>query len=340
MAIYGASTFSQHSEASSPPQGMQGQNLLINSDFRIAQRGRENYMMTSDYDAGKDEIYAVDRWCLTRNMAAQWSDHEDCSYLRVSIYREEGVAAPVQVQLRQYIEGIDLGDWYTVQIKLLEAGGLSAGKVFAATQFIPASMDARTGTFLSVHNWSVGWTAAPSYSSNVLPVLRLEIRIDEVETGRYEDGARNGLYLGWVKLERGKVATPYVHAPPGLEYAACQRYYRGYGAATVPAYVDEAGDGAILLGRNGMMRKPALVGNAPRYRAMPTIRCPGLPYCEALTAEDITNAYEDKQDANKYRIAFPRLPDGTPRFAPYATVLLEMDYGLDAEIYDFVARCC
>lgn len=182
-------TYAKKAELSNP-------NLLINPDFRINQRGASSY-------SGTVAKYSADRWYL--NSGSLYIEDEGIRMVAV---------AGVSCTLSQYIEDdLELGTRYTVSIK---CGSSQSAMSTYHGSFEIQSKPTSTTTFLTLSlgtnaSLVVNYNSSKGYYSVYI----------QVNMG-------NTLYVDWVKLEKGSVATMFV--PPNIttELLKCQRYYTQY----------------------------------------------------------------------------------------------------------------
>lgn len=185
-------------------------NLLINPDFAINQRGKNEYTGTS---------YSVDMWKC-------WNSKE---YSRVSIL-DEGVrcerisddAAPSHCIIKQDIAANiqDFTGRMTVSWRLL-GSKVSAGYFVISARFSKGDAD----TYIAAATIKVEANGMSGVFSKTIAIPvdaeRLRVEIDSYGplVGDYVD-------VAWVKLENSATATPFTPPEPTTELEKCQRYYQ------------------------------------------------------------------------------------------------------------------
>lgn len=163
-------------------------NLLINSDFQINQRGQSSYQVTNRY--------SVDRWMGWNTIITPNKDG-------INI----GIANTGYWEFRQYLEYKKkdlLGKYLTMSICV-------DGVVYSRTfEQIPDLIETE-------------W--ANSVNVNGALYTRITIREDVLIFWIYNNGTQS-YQIDWVKLEFGKIATPFIPPNPVIELIKCQKYYK------------------------------------------------------------------------------------------------------------------
>lgn len=166
-------------------------NLLINPDFKINQRGLTIY-------AGS---YGVDRWAYSNISDGDTVEVVE-NGVRISCTNPE-VTRPY---IRQFIEpGVIIpGEMYTISV-CVDGKVYSKSGVLSETNYITIDSASANNIHTGV-NFDV---PAQLYRAFVQVTVN-----------------KPSMTINWMKLEPGVVATPFVTPDPTLELLKCQRYYR------------------------------------------------------------------------------------------------------------------
>lgn len=165
------------------------ENLLINGDFRINQRGQTKY--TGQATKG----YTVDRWCMGDN-----------DFSRTVEVVNGGVKltnpnTTYNGTFQQILENsLPLGA-YTVTVNVTELNG--DGGIFYC-----------------------GGSASATKKNLKLGINTLTIKDATVESATIQINPSSDVTIKWCKLEQGTVATPFVPRLYAEEFALCQRFYK------------------------------------------------------------------------------------------------------------------
>lgn len=172
---------------------LSGQNLLINSDFRVHQRGTS---ITDFHNGGKGR-YSADRWMVSCSSAVNSFLSMTCQdegRLKVSNSRNLEAAFTLKYLMEDcdlfQVRGRTLGILYSIN-------GVTAGKV----RQIPADQTSHEVVSLEV--------TVPAYATITIDYVKAEIVSNEVT---------NESVLRYL--------SPYRPKPFAEEYAACIRYYQ------------------------------------------------------------------------------------------------------------------
>ena len=183
-------TYATKSDISNP-------NLIINPDFKINQRGKSSY--TIPQSTSISFTYTFDRW-RTNNSSAASITIASRSVGGITI---SGRGANIS---QQFEEGIPSGA-VTLTIK---SGTTSSTTEVSHTVTVPSSLGSSwSGSFGTYGNLN----AMLTYSQDVGFTLSIN------------SNTSNSIYIDWVKLEPGTVATKFVPPDPATELLKCQRYY-------------------------------------------------------------------------------------------------------------------
>lgn len=171
---------------------IQHDNLLINGDFQIWQRGL-------DFNPAPSVKYTADRWLLYNSDTSRmyYADSLGKGYVN-----NKG-----NVHIKQYIEKDSIGDIYTMSFSY---------------RIIGTSLD----KFISVTG-TMSETAVIKENDDVV----IKLGYDSVRKCQYVDIGFKKIteyQLNYAKLEYGKIATPLVPRPHAEELMLCQRYYQDY----------------------------------------------------------------------------------------------------------------
>ncbi len=161
-------------------------NLLINPDFSINQRGQSEYGSSS---------VTVDMWRTDTRTRVEVLDSGNIRIIATDNHTDGWWA------LFQFIDNLNRTDIYTVSVKVVDISGDS--------WYIPTESDIRTPLVVGVN----------TITDNILfsdANDRVGLGLNGGNTGDYVE-------LEWIKLEPGKVATPFVTPNPALESIKCQR---------------------------------------------------------------------------------------------------------------------
>ena len=178
------------------PSVISNPNLLINSDFRVNQRGQTSYNNTNAA-SGK---YTLDRWIHYASGAYTMTPVNGGGVTIVN-------SGSTNVDFAQIIEnGIALLD----------------GKTVTASASVDGTIYSVTATLSSAISKSV---ILKNSSSTNIGALYIQ-RTSAVCKVWFRVYAGKTLNLDYVKLEMGSYATPYSPRPYAEELAICQQYYR------------------------------------------------------------------------------------------------------------------
>lgn len=171
-------------------------NLLDNSNFTnpVNQRDGTSYSASTGNAA-----YAIDRWRIegaTYNVATHT--------LSGTSYTNRACRMAQFIEMAQY--GLNIGDDMTFSI-------MANGTKHSATAKI-----------LDRDQYSSFENVPSAYSCDDFDIV-LCTGLGKPSILSFTICAKKSLVLEWAKLEKGSVATPYVHKSYGAELSACQRYF-------------------------------------------------------------------------------------------------------------------
>ena len=195
-----------------------GRNLLINGDFRIAQRGTSFTSVAS--------VYTLDRWFFggasTTGMVVSQNLVGDINSLRIT-----GAGLSNSVSVDQPIETENLKGHRNQQVTF-SCGHLGSGNHSGVLAFYySTSTDARSQpgwTLLATQAFNITTSFGTSSITATIPANAIgflaQINIDS----GLASGATVDLFNA--QLEPGPVATTFEHTNYGDELARCQRYFQ------------------------------------------------------------------------------------------------------------------
>lgn len=179
--------------AVSAPSGS-NPNLLINSDFRINQRGEDTYTTG----------FTVDRWRIL----------ETCT---VSPLTNGGINILTTNSANALFYRMEVADFEVIR-------GKTCTISMKCTNIIMGKVDVQIG------DNSINWlTENASQGLNTSGIFKMTFNVPENATATtriiiHTTGATNA-NVEWVKLEIGSVATEFTPKPYAEELSMCQRYY-------------------------------------------------------------------------------------------------------------------
>ena len=184
-----------------------GENLLINPDFRINQRGASHF-----FASDTNKTYTVDRWCLQYAGGASLDVSDD--YIAVS----GGI-------LLQYIEDYKKLSNKTVTLSVQWKGLFNSGLRVAFvywnngtyTLLKSSNMQLPEGEATNLRTDNITFTI-PDLSNSTAAAIRF------YQENLSSNSPTYAIY--WVKLEEGSVATPFISPDQGIELLKCQRFYQ------------------------------------------------------------------------------------------------------------------
>ena len=177
---------------------LSGKNELDNPDFRVNQRGQ------NEYSTG----YTVDRWYISTDKCKA-APESDGIRLTASVALASNTHA-----FWQNLEFPPAGGEYTLSLNVPEVSGVWSARI----RTVNAS-----GDYVDSYYTSYLHTGVNKMSVN-LPEGEY---ISAVSIG-FNKGteAGNSLKLAWIKLENGSLATMFVAPDRAAELAKCQRFYQ------------------------------------------------------------------------------------------------------------------
>ena len=279
-------------------------NLLINGDFQVAQRGTN---FTPD-----DGIYTLDRWRATRSGSAFFVASQDADIptqsessdtagfsLKLDVTTSDASIGSTEYNtIGQPVEGYNIKHLLNREITLSFWVKATKTGVYCAAfrnsgkdrsyvvEFTIDSSDTweKKSITITLHDGASGtWDFTNGIGLTVDFVLAAGTNFhtapDVWQTGDFiatanqvngVDSLSNDFRVALVKLEAGNGPTAFKHRPFGEELALCQRYFeKSYNVDVVPGTVTTNGIMYVSPGRGGSA--PAHIGFNTLKRATPSM---------------------------------------------------------------------
>jgi hypothetical protein len=216
-----------------------GKNVVLNSNFRIAQRGTSFASPTSG-------AYTLDRWLVafdgtgaTRTISQQTftpgtapvAGYEAANFIRCD--QTVAGASNTFVDFRQRIEDVRTFAGQTVTVSFWAKAAANTTVTVLADQDFGSGGSATVFNALAANSWTVttSWQRF-TFSTTVASISGKTIGTSSFLslTLRIAGGSTFTVDVFGVQLESGSIATPFQTATGTLqgELAACQRYYQRY----------------------------------------------------------------------------------------------------------------
>jgi len=237
-------------------------NLLINSNFRINQRGLNKYQ--------GNNIYSVDRWII-------WNAVLSTCNNGINIVLDNPSSS--YYELRQYIEI----DFNYISGKTLVASLCIDGMIYFRIYELPSRLNEL-------------FVSDKILFDNFY--LRLEIRPDHNNIlcfQIYNHGTQSHI-INWAKLEIGSVVTPFALPDKVTELLKCKRYYQKIGAFPQASLM------LNMLSCTSGTPKQYLTFNGEmdcEMRTIPTIELYGTPNSDGDTGYSVTNVDGSSPDRTR-----------------------------------------
>ena len=196
------------------------QNLLINGDFQVWQRGK-----SFNYNSTYKNIYTADRWRLIRGGEGATASVLKTSEIEENTLTIQGFRKPsgIEMALSQKLDyPLQKEDGKSYTLSLLYSSTLNAE--LRIREYETNNILGRIAMPSSVSISRVSFTFDSSRLSK--KNNRVEIYINFVPEETYDNDQIN---LSKIKLEVGSVATQFVPRPYGEELALCKRYFERIG---------------------------------------------------------------------------------------------------------------
>ena len=177
---------------------LSGKNELDNPDFRVNQRGQ------NEYSTG----YTVDRWYISTDKCKAAPETNGIRLTATATLTSNTHA------FWQNNEFPLAPGKYTLSLNVLEVSGVWAARIRTVTA---------AGDYVDSY-----YTLALREGVNKVSVYLPDGEYISAVSIGFNKGteAGNSLKLAWAKLEGGSLATPFVPPDPATELAKCQRYYQ------------------------------------------------------------------------------------------------------------------
>lgn len=232
-----------------------GENILINGDFRVAQRGTSFTSATTP--ANSDDTYLLDRWILLSDGNDIVDVTQDATDLPAGFMTKmllDVETADKKFGILQVVENKDVAPIYANVASLsfwAKVTGTSISKIRAAVLGWSGTVDTVTSDVVTA--WAAAgtnptlaasWTNKNTPSDLALTTAWQQFTIENVSIGSANNIAvfiwvdditltiGDFLHIAGVKLEAGERATAWRHRPYQYELALCQRYYEVMGGGS------------------------------------------------------------------------------------------------------------
>ena len=242
-------------------------NLIINGDFKIAQRATSGALTNSA------TYVSVDRWTAGQNTTANGIFAQVASGLTGFQYaaklgRNSGATTTGGIAIQQVLETTNSIPYQNQQVTIsfyAKAGAnySSASNLLSMILFTGTGTDQTTASIGAWTNQSSPVYATPTITTSwqrftytgTISATATQIGIQFAYTPTGTAGADDNIYITGVQLESGIAATPFEIRPYQSELALCQRYYyritgptSGYTNAGIGrAYATTNGQVAVTL---------------------------------------------------------------------------------------------
>ena len=255
--------------------GLSNPNLLINPDFRVNQRGQ------NEYSTG----YTVDRWYSPGKCSAAPISGG------VKLTSTVTASSTTHAFWQNFEFPLPPGK-YTLSLNVLEVSGVWAARIRTVTA---------AGDYVDSY-----YTPRLQAGINSVTVdLSDSEYISAVSIG-FNKGteAGNSLKLAWVKLELGSAATPFVPPDPATELLKCQRYFTIYKHQNATSNTDKCSIG-VGYALTGSIVYAVLPIAAMRSGVAATVSYSGLSLINGTdTVVDFSSATALEQTDSTVQVAF------------------------------------
>ena len=177
---------------------LSGKNELDNPDFRVNQRGQ------NEYSTG----YTVDRWYISTDKCKAAPETNGIRLTATATLTSNTHA------FWQNNEFPLAPGKYTLSLNVLEVSGVWSARI----RTVNASGDYVDSYYTSVLHNGINKVSVDLSEGEYISAVSIGFN-KGTEAG-------NSLKLAWAKLEGGSLATPFVPPDPATELAKCQRYYQ------------------------------------------------------------------------------------------------------------------
>ena len=183
-------------------------NLLDNSDLRVNQRGKTEYIAKNNWSV---PVYCVDRWIVMTDAEADIAAGTNKATVNDDGTVTITVANSYWTRLYQLFES-PLNGTYTVTTKIK-----------SATEGLRFDMLVTEGDHITETN--IGANVLTG-SEQIISLTADFVNISAIALNARSDLGYGSAEIEWVKLECGGVATLYTFPDPATEMNKCQRYYQ------------------------------------------------------------------------------------------------------------------
>jgi hypothetical protein len=237
------------------PSGFGFRNLIINGDFRVAQRDTS---FTSTGSANNDDTYNLDRWTILSdgNDAVDITQTTDVPTGGLNSIGLDVETANKKFGIIQFVENRNIGGIQNKNVWLsfkARTTGSSISNVKAVVLSWTGTADTVTSDVVSAWGadgvtptWATSWTAENTPTNLGVTNTWGEYRVNALmDTSAIKNVAvfiwcddtsttvGDFLYITDVQLEINESPTPFERRPFGIELQLCQRYYeKSYDYAT------------------------------------------------------------------------------------------------------------
>jgi hypothetical protein len=261
-------------------------NLVINGDFRIAQRGTSLALSTAFQ-------YGLDRWLFAQsgaaNAVAQSANSSGSGFgfpRALRLGRNPGAATTGFISANTVFETTDSVRFQGAPV-VLSWWALAGANFSAAGGAMSVDLSIGTGTDQPAANYPIGlWSGQTQMIGAAQAVTGIWARYSRaavlntntnqigIQLGYNPTGvagADDAIYITGVQLEPGVTPSPFEFRPYASELALCQRYFeKSYDIATPPGSVTN--NGMYEYVSQNAQNEQRRVGNfAVTKRAVPTV---------------------------------------------------------------------
>lgn len=195
-------------------------NLLINGDFQVWQRGNE-------FNITGSRRYTADRWIAYTNDSDGY-----VPYTIVNSSRRMGISSTSgkckflifqHVELNNSVSRKIIGKKLTLSVKIISSNAqeisTSATILYNSSNKPSVSLARKTHTISANKYTIIKMTFDVADDADFDDVKSLQIIISSTSIS-------SAIYIDYVKLELGEIATPLIPRPYAEELLLCQRYYQ------------------------------------------------------------------------------------------------------------------
>lgn len=233
---------------------VQSRNLLINGDFRVAQRGTA--FTSASTPANNDDTYLLDRWILLSDGndivdVNQLTDGGlgDFAYLEADVETTAKKFGFLQIIEQKDLQGLLSGSGVvSLSFKAKVSDATKLDNIKAAILSWSGTADSPTSDIVSAWNaadndptFATNWTAENTPADLEVTATEATYKIENItidtasvaniavfiwsDAVADNDTAGTKLHITDVQLEEGPVASAFARRPIAEESALCERYY-------------------------------------------------------------------------------------------------------------------